>query len=61
MLDQIKTTLKNPEFQRKVAQAAGSVVSFTASIVISSLVSKVVELGVNAVMDKIQATETPAE
>lgn len=61
MLEQIKTKLNDPEFQRNAAHAAGSVVSFVATIVISNLVSRAVNAGVDAVMDKIQSTETPAE
>lgn len=61
MLEQIKSTIKDPQFQRKAAQAAGSVVSFVATIAISNLVSKAVEVGIDAIMDKIQSTENSAE
>jgi len=61
MLNQLKSTLKNPDFQRKAAHAVGSVASFVMTVVISNLVAKTIENGIDIVMDKIQATETPAE
>ncbi len=62
MLNEIKSTVSDPAFQRKAAHVAGGVVSVIASFVISNLVNKAIDTGIDMLMDKIQATkETPAE
>lgn len=63
MLDKFKSTMKDPEFQRAAALAAGRIGATIASIAISTLVQKGVETGINKLMDKIQesATQTTTE
>lgn len=58
MLANIKSTLKDPAFQRSAAQAAGKVVALVGSMVISSVLTKGIEKGIDLAMDKIHpATE----
>lgn len=59
MLDNIQSTLKDPQFQRSAAQAAGKVVAVIGSMVISSMLSKGIEKGINLAMDKIQENKVP--
>lgn len=58
MFDNLKSTMKDPEFQRAAALAAGRIGATIASIAISTLVQKGVETGINKLMDKIQVTTT---
>ena len=60
MLEQIKTAVKSPEFQRKVAHVGGNVVAFIATAVLAEMVHRAVDAGVDALMDKIQSTEEVA-
>lgn len=58
MLENIQSTLKDPKFQRSAAQAAGKVVAVIGSMVISSMLTKGIEKGIDLAMDKIHpATE----
>jgi hypothetical protein len=57
MFEKISTTLKSPDFQRKAAHVAGGVVSIVATAVISNMVSRVIDTGIDAVMDKIHPQE----
>ena len=54
MLEQVKSTLNDPKFQRDAAQAAGKVVAVIGSMIISTYLSKGIEKGINLAMDKIQ-------
>lgn len=60
MLNQIKSKLSEPKFQRQMAHVAGNVVSIIASAVIVSLVQNAVDIGIDKVMDKIQNVEESA-
>jgi hypothetical protein len=62
MLEKIKSTLSDHEFQRNAAQAVGGFASMLLTVAISTTVSKLIGDGIDAVMDKIQnKTESPAE
>ena len=60
MLNKIQNTVNSPEFKKMAIQVTGGIVSIAANVIIMGIVSHVVELGVNAVIEKF-VTETPAE
>lgn len=59
--DKIKSTLRNPEFQRQVAHGAGAVAGIVASAVIATMVQRGIDAGIDAVMDKIQSQQTVSD
>lgn len=61
MLEKIKATVTNPEFQRKSAQVAASLTTTIVMLAVSGVVHKLVETGVDALMDKIQNKDVAAE
>lgn len=61
MLDNIKSKVQSPEFRNGAIRIGGSVVSFVTTLVIANVVNSVIEAGVNALIEKMSQTETPAE
>jgi hypothetical protein len=61
MLEQLKSAVKNPDFQRQVALGAGKIVSFVIVSTLAKLVDSAVDTGINAIMDKVQKTTESTE
>lgn len=54
MKNKISSMLKDPEFQRQAAHVVGTITTSVVMIVLTSTVHKVVDVGIDKLMDKIQ-------